>query len=92
MRKLLELVLPRPWIDWPAGVGYRQDAGVGCGGQGSPAVRSRENLQVIAGAFYQIHFGEITTVQLMKLREHIKMTNDIILGQNIAMVGATEAS
>lgn len=32
MSKLIVLVLPRPWIDWSAGVGYRQDAGVGCGG------------------------------------------------------------
>lgn len=93
MSKLLVLVLPRPWVDWPAGVGYGQDAGVGCGGQGSPAVSSGENLQVIAGAFYQIHFGKITTVQLMERVERIKMVaNGITLRQHIPMVCATFAN
>lgn len=63
---MLVLFLPGPWIDGSAGVGYRQEAGMGCGGQGRPAVRSRENLQIITGTFYQIHCEEITTVQLME--------------------------
>lgn len=32
MSEFLALVLPGPWIDWPTGVGYRQDAGMGCRG------------------------------------------------------------
>lgn len=30
--EVLVLLLPGPWVDWPVGVGYRQDAGMGCGG------------------------------------------------------------
>lgn len=56
---------PGPRGDGAAGVGRRQDAGVG-GGEGSPAVSSGENLQVVARAFYQVHFGERTTVQRME--------------------------
>lgn len=81
MSKLLVLLLPGPWVDGAAGVGHRQDAGVGGGGYGSPAVSSGEHLQVVAGAFYQIHFGEITTVQRMERADPINVvTGDIIPG------------
>lgn len=50
-------------------------------------------MQVIAGAFYQIHFREITTVELMGCVEHIKMAaTDIIQGPDTAVACDTGAN
>ena len=86
MSRLQVLVLPGPWVHGATGVGHRQDAGVRCGGYGRPAVGSRENLQISAGAFYQSHFGERTTVQWTEHADPTKMaTRGMILGPDTAV-------
>lgn len=66
------LVLPRPWVERAAGVRRGQDAGVRRGGQGGPAVRCGEHLQVAARALHQAHFGERTTVEWTERGEQTK--------------------